>query len=87
MAAVSGKLTAAGVSASFTPSNGTSDVIAVKNSGVGELYLEALEPTSGVWTQIGASGAYGVLTPDTAILYRFRATGSGTLDFDYYMGP
>jgi hypothetical protein len=86
MAAISGNLTDAETSASFTPSNDISDVICTDNTGQGEVLLEVYEPTAAKWVAIANAGVYSVSTPDTGLVYRFRSIGVGA-DFDYYMGP
>jgi len=86
MTAVSGNITGSNTSASFTPTKDTSEVLVTRNSSAGEIHLEAYNPTGTVWLPIGGQGSYGVVTPDYAIVYRFRSEGTGA-DFDYYIGP
>jgi hypothetical protein len=88
MTAVSGNITAAGVSASFTPTNGVSDVMIKRNDSGGEIHVDAKDPTSGNWSMVAGGGSDPIVTADPAILYRFRVTGtSSDIDFDYYIGP
>jgi hypothetical protein len=84
MAAVTGTLTGAAVSASFTPTDIMSDVSLKVRSG--QVVLEGKAPDMD-WMQVtDQTGLFSIITSDTSILYRFRSTGA-TADADYYIGP
>lgn len=87
MAAVDETITGTATSTVFTPSNGVSDVVNEAVQGDGEVVLECKSPTSTAWKLVSReTGAFNVLTPDTAVTYRFRArnvTGTPRV----YMGP
>ena len=56
MTAVSGNITGADASASFTPTENVSEVIATRNNGYGDMFLEAYDPTATKWVMIAGLG-------------------------------
>lgn len=85
MAAVNETITGTATSTVFTPTEKVSDVI-IEGNGGGEIRLQAKAP-SGNWRDISnETGAFSVVTSDTAITYRFSSIGViGTPRV--YMGP
>jgi hypothetical protein len=78
-------ITGNGVSSTYTPSTILTDVV-VDDNGRGNIYLECQAP-NGEWIGVSSRiGAYSVNTPDSSILYRFRADEVQD-SVHIYMGP
>lgn len=86
MVAVSGSLTGTANSAEFTPSNGVTDVIIDSAGCRGKIFL-LVKATNTEWKVVTEQhGAFSILTPDTALVYRFSSQAlNGTAE--YYIGP
>jgi hypothetical protein len=78
-------ITGNAVSSTYTPTSVITDVV-VESNGRGSIYLECQVP-SGQWIGVSSFiGAYKLNTPDSAILYRFRADDVQD-NVRVYMGP
>ena len=86
MTAVSGDLSGAAVSSTFTPTKDISEYKIRRNASPGDVFLESYNPETNEWNVETKGGSGAMFTPDPAITYRFRSTGVGA-DFTYYMGP
>ena len=85
MTAISGTLTNADTSGTFTPTKDVSEFKVKANNSNGDVFLESYNPATTGWDVEATGGRGAVLTPDYAITYRFRSTGTGS--FTFYMGP
>ena len=73
------------ISATYTPTEGVTDVV-IEGNGRGQVFLEC-QVSGGMWVPVSnQAGSYNINTPDGTISYRFRAVDIQE-DVRVYLGP